>query len=80
MKEEQIEKEISSLIFDNLDYIYCDNCKFNGLGEEEAKEKYDYWGCDNCHRKMMGWELSKSESDRMAKSILILLKLKEEDE
>lgn len=79
MKEEQIEKEISSLIFDNLDHIYCDNCKFSGLKEDESKEKYDYWGCDDCHRKMMGWELSKSEADRMAKSILVLLKLKEDN-
>lgn len=60
-------ENIAQIIYKNLDYMYCDNCRFNS----EIKENdSDEWGCDDCHRKYNGWGISMQTSKRIAKEIL----------
>jgi hypothetical protein len=64
------EQAIANLIYNNLDYMYCDNCRFNSeISEEESNEKFGYWGCEICHRKYNGWGISKSNAEYLAKEI-----------
>lgn len=60
------EDDIAKIIYDNLNYMYCDNCRCNG---EIEKDSYEY-GCDDCHRKYNGWGISMQTSKRIAKEIL----------
>lgn len=60
------EDDIAKIIYDNLNYMYCDNCRCNN---EIEKDSYEY-GCDNCHRKYNGWGISMQTSKRIAKEIL----------
>lgn len=62
--------KISELLYNELDYIYCDNCKFYFISEESSNEKYGHYGCENCYRKCMGWEINKNFSDKLAEKIL----------
>ena len=65
MKEAQ--NDIASIIYNALDYMYCDNCRFSS----EIKESdSDEWCCDECHRKYNGWGVSMRKSNRIAKEIL----------
>ena len=64
-------KVISEFLQEELNYIYCPNCKYQGLGEEESNKRYGEWGCDDCHRKMMGWELSEEASRKLARQIIV---------
>lgn len=58
---------IAKIIYDNLSYMYCDNCRFNSeINEEDSDE----WNCDDCHRKYNGWGISMQTSMRIAKDIL----------
>lgn len=66
--------KISELLYNELDYIYCDNCKFYFVSEEESNEKYGYYGCKDCRRKCMGWEISKKSSDKLAEKIMNIIK------
>lgn len=59
-------EEISDILYDRLDYTYCDNCR-SRLELEETR-------CDECHRKYMGWQISREECDKLAKKILELAK------
>ena len=59
--------DIAKIIYNILDHMYCDNCRFNS----EIKESdSDEWNCDECHRKYNGWGVSMQESKRIAKEIL----------
>jgi len=60
------EDDIAKIIYDNLNYMYCDNCRCNS---EIEKDSYEY-GCDDCHRKYNGWGISMQTSKRIAKEIL----------
>ena len=60
------EDDVAKIIYDNLNYMYCDNCRFNIEIEEDSNE----WSCDNCHRKYNSWGISMQESKRIAKEIL----------
>ena len=65
MKDSQ--DDIANIIYNALNYMYCDNCRFNS----EIKESdSDEWNCDECHRKYNGWGISMQESNRIAKKIL----------
>lgn len=58
---------VAKIIYDNLSYMYCDNCRFNSeINEEDSDE----WSCDDCHRKYNGWGISMQTSRRIAKDIL----------
>lgn len=60
------EDDIVKIIYNNLNYMYCDNCRCNS---EIEKDSYEY-GCDDCHRKYNGWGISMQTSKRIAKEIL----------
>nr|DAM06425.1 MAG TPA: PROTEIN/RNA Complex ribosomal subunit, ribonucleoprotein, ribosomal [Caudoviricetes sp.] len=65
MKDSQ--NDIANIIYNALDHMYCDNCRFSS----EIKESdSDEWSCDECHRKYNGWGVSMQESNRIAKEIL----------
>lgn len=72
--DEQKKKAITDLIYKNLNYIYCDNCRFNyEISRDESNEKLGYYPCEDCYRKSMGWEISMSESEDLTKRILKIL-------
>ena len=60
--------EISKLIYNELNYVYCGNCRFN----KEIDEDDDCNGCKDCHPKTMEWEISKNHSDSIAEKIINL--------
>ena len=65
------EQAIVNLIYNDLNYMYCDNCRFNyEISEEESIKKLGYWGCEDCHRKSNGWGISKSNAEYLAKEIM----------
>ena len=66
MKKEQI----IEVLMKELRGIYCNNCRFNNIDEDEAIEIYDYYGCDGCCRKCMGWEISTEKAEKIANKIL----------
>ena len=59
-------EDIAKIIYDNLGYMYCDNCRCNS---EIKKDSWEY-GCDDCHRKSNGWGISMQTSKCIAKEIL----------
>ena len=63
-------EEIVDLLYNKLDYLYCDTCKFSSITEEEAEEKYSYYACDDCHRKKIKWEISKGFCEQLADEIV----------
>lgn len=65
------EQKIAELLYKELDYTYCHNCRFGTEIKEEdcTEESCMVWGCEDCHRKYMGWELSKAEAKTIAMKI-----------
>lgn len=53
---------------EELNYVYCYNCRINELDEEDED-----WNCDFCHRKNMNWELSKKCVEGIAEDILDII-------
>lgn len=63
-------KEISDLIYNELNYMYCDNCRFDSeISEEESIKLHGVWRCDCCYRKYNGWGVSRAQSDAIAEII-----------
>lgn len=54
--------KIAQIIYDNLSYMYCDNCRYNSEIKEED-------GCDDCHRKYNGWGISMATAKGIAEEI-----------
>lgn len=54
--------KIAQIIYDNLSYMYCDNCRYNSEIKEED-------GCDDCHRKYNGWGISMATAKGIAEKI-----------
>ena len=50
------------MIYDSLDYMYCDNCRYNSEINDENS-------CDDCHRKYNSWAISRSECNWLARAI-----------
>lgn len=65
MKDSQ--DDIVKIIYNTLNYMYCDNCRFDSEIQEGDS---DEWCCDDCHRKYNGWGISMNESNKIAKEIL----------
>lgn len=63
----EIVQKISDLLYKEIGYMYCDNCRFNS---EIREEDSDEWKCDDCHRKCNGWGISRAESNRIARKIV----------
>lgn len=76
-KRELTENEIKirDYIYDKLDYMYCDNCRFGSeIKEEECTDESGiYWGCEDCYRKYNGWGISKLVSENIAKDIIEMI-------
>ena len=60
---EKTKEEISNLIYEYIDYMYCDNCRYNF-------EIPDTCNCDDCHRKYVKWAVSRYDCDLLAERIL----------
>ena len=60
------EDDIAKIIYNKLNYMYCDNCRCNSEIEKDSDE----YGCEDCHRKYNGLGISMQTSKRIAKEIL----------
>lgn len=60
---EKTKEEISNLIYEYIDYMYCDNCRYNF-------EIPDTCNCDDCHMKYVNWAVSRYDCDLLAERIL----------
>lgn len=57
--------KIAKIIYEELCYMYCDNCRYNSeIGEDDPN-----FGCDDCHRKYNGWGISMAKAERIAEMI-----------
>ena len=56
------EQKIANLIYDYIDYMYCDNCRYNY--EQDGED-----ACEDCHRKNNGWGISMLVSQNIAREI-----------
>ena len=56
------EQKIADLIYKYVDYMYCDNCRYNS--EQDGED-----ACEDCHRKYNGWGISMSMARALAKEI-----------
>lgn len=56
------EQAIKTLV-NELNYCYCDNCKFSDYDTYENKY------CDSCYRKYQNWALSKETAERIVNKI-----------
>ena len=52
--------KIADIIYKEIDYMYCDNCRYN---DEFLANGYD--PCEDCHRKYNGWGISREEAERI---------------
>lgn len=54
--------KIADTIYKELNYMYCDNCRYNS----EITDKDEYGGnphCEDCHRKYNGWAVAKHTAE-----------------
>ena len=65
-----MKEKIIKILMEELSGVYCNNCRFNDINEDEAIEKFGYYGCDGCCRKCMGWEISEKTVKAIAEKIL----------
>ena len=67
--------KISEIIYNELNAVYCDTCRFNKK-EEKIWEEEGFCNnpCEDCYRKNMHWEISKGCAEKIAKSIWYDLK------
>ena len=73
MNNAEKKQAIATLIYNDLCYMYCDNCRFNvEISEEESIERLGYWSCEDCHRKYNGWGVSQATAEYLAKEIMKL--------
>lgn len=68
-------KRISEIIYNHIDYMYCDNCRYHGeIDWDKQFEILGYRPCQDCHRKYNGWGISRSEADDIAEKIAEIFK------
>ena len=64
-----IKDKIAKIIYDELCYMYCDNCRYClEIGEDELSS-----GCDDCHRKYNGWGISMAKANKLAEMAIEVL-------
>ena len=61
-----MKEKIVEILINNLNYCYCDNCKYNNY------ETYGDRFCDECHRKYSNWALSSTTAEEIADKIIKL--------
>lgn len=59
-------QRISDIIYNTVDYMYCDNCRYHIEMNGEWNENNP---CYDCVRKENGWAISRAESDQLASKI-----------
>lgn len=70
MQQNELKDRIADFLYDVLDHVYCDSCRYNNKKEYE----YDkYHGCEDCYRKYMNWEISKERAEYIANAILYMV-------
>lgn len=58
-------EKIAKIIYENLPYMYCDNCRYNSeIGEDDPN-----WGCEDCDRKSNGWAISMAAAECIAERV-----------
>ena len=62
----QNKEKIIQILINDLNYCYCDNCKYNDY------ETYGDKFCDECHRKYSNWALSPITAKEIADKIIQL--------
>lgn len=62
--------KITNYIYDRIDYMYCDNCRYNF--EINCSESL-YDPCESCHRKYNGWALSMACASSLANQIVTMM-------
>lgn len=63
-KEINVIERISSVIYNELCYMYCDNCRNAELDVEKREE-----ACEFCYRKYNNWGVAKHTADEIAEKI-----------
>lgn len=58
--------KIADIIYDELFYMYCDNCRY----QNDSIDEYEIDHCENCHRKYNGWGVSKETTEAIEKRCL----------
>jgi len=69
-----MKEKISNILFEELDYIYCNNCRFSDDNYDYTQEEFNSSPCEDCCRKQMKWEISKEFSEKLADKILDIIK------
>jgi len=54
--------KIADTIYEELSYMYCDNCRHSSEDTDE-----DYSHCDECYRKYNNWAVSKETAECIEK-------------
>lgn len=62
----QNKEKIIQILINDLDYCYCDNCKYSDY--ETYKDRF----CDGCYRKYSNWALSSATAEEIADKIIQL--------
>lgn len=62
---QKYKEAISDLIYNTLDNIYCDNCRYEDMDNF-------YYHCEDCHRKAMNWSVARQVCDELAEEIVNL--------
>ena len=62
----QSKEQAIKILTDELNYCYCDNCKFSDYDVYE--DKY----CDGCYRKYSNWALSPVTAEKIIDKIIQL--------
>lgn len=70
MQQNKLKDRIADFLYDELDYIYCDSCRFQN---NDKKEHDQYNECEDCYRKYMNWEISKDKAEYIANAILYMV-------
>ena len=55
-----MKEKITNIIYEELSYIYCYNCRGN--------DNEDF--CEDCHRKYMNWAIAKPTAEGIANKIV----------
>ena len=55
--------KIADTIYEELNYMYCDNCRHSGEMDEDGYSSH----CDGCYRKYSNWAVSKETAECIEK-------------
>ena len=67
--------KIAEIIYEELDYMYCDNCRY----QIDSVDEYGTDHCEDCHRKYNGWAISKETAEAIERKYLEKIKAESGD-